>query len=137
MSIGDNIKKLRLEKNMTQKELSKLSGISEVMISQYERGIRVPKNNNLIKIAYVLDKSGSKLLGEELPFNLIDPDRDKEYMNEYRPPIREILDIKLSLSEHELIGYYRLLNDAGQQEAIKRIEELAEIVKYQRNPDSW
>lgn len=52
---------------MTQQELSKLSGISEVMISQYERGVRTPKNSNLLKIAYVFDKSGEKLLGEELP----------------------------------------------------------------------
>ena len=53
MSIGDNIKQLRLEKRLTQKKLSELTGISEVMISQYERGIRTPKNKNLKKIMYL------------------------------------------------------------------------------------
>ncbi len=130
MSIGDNIKKLRLEKKMTQKELSKLSGISEVMISQYERGIRVPKNNNLARIAYVLDKSGSKILGEELPFDLLDSEWDKNFIDRYHPVVGQIKDTQLNYSENELITNYRLLNDDGQAEASKRVEELTEISRY-------
>lgn len=136
MSIGDNIRKLRIEKKMTQKELSKLSGISEVMISQYERGVRVPKNNNMARIAYVLDKSGSKILGEELPFDLLDSEWNKDFVDIYRTPVPQIKDTHLDYSENELITNYRMLNDEGKLEASKRVEELTEIVKYQKHPES-
>lgn len=136
MSIGDNIRRLRLEKKMTQKELSKLSGISEVMISQYERGVRVPKNNNMARIAYVLDKSGRELLDDELPFDLLDPTWDKDFIDIYRQPVPQIRDTHLDYSENELITNYRMLNDAGKLEASKRVEELTEIVKYQKYPEN-
>lgn len=127
MSIGDNIKKLRIEKKITQKRLSELTGISEVMISQYERGIRTPKNKNLLKLASILDCSGSKILGEELPFNLVDPN---EELNNYNTPFKTLSNIELDLYENKLLGDYRLLNETGKKEAIKRVEELTEINKY-------
>lgn len=37
------LKELRKEKGLTQKELGAAIGISEVMIGQYERGVRTPK----------------------------------------------------------------------------------------------
>lgn len=36
MTIGENIKKIRKEKGLTQKELAKLLNVSEPMVSQYE-----------------------------------------------------------------------------------------------------
>lgn len=136
MSIGQNIKQLRIEKKLTQKELSKLTGISEVMISQYERGIRIPKNRNLRKLAYVLDESGSRLLGEELPFNLIGPEDTLENISNYEPPFKEITDVHLELFEHKLLGNYRLLNEEGKKEANKRVEELTEITRYTKPQDN-
>lgn len=127
MSIGDNIKKLRIEKNLTQKELSSLTGISEVMISQYERNVRTPKNKNLKKIAFILDKSGSHLLGEDLPFNLIGS--DDTIMN-LSSPIATVNDLPLELYECKLLNNYRRLNTLGKKEANKRVEELTEINKY-------
>lgn len=135
MSIGKNIKKLRTEKKLTQKQLSELTGISEVMISQYERGIRTPKNKNLLKLACILDKSGQKLLDEDLPFCLMLPDENIEevknssiYLNVEHVSIKE-----LDFYENELITNYRQLNEAGKKEASKRIEELTEITKYTKN----
>ncbi len=127
MSIGDNIKQLRIEKNLTQKKLSELTGISEVMISQYERGVRTPKNKNLRKLAYILDMSGSRLLGEELPFDLVSPEDD---LDNYIAPFKTISDVQLDLFENKLLGNYRLLNEEGKKEANKRVEELTEINKY-------
>ena len=135
MSIGKNIKKLRTEKKLTQKQLSELTGISEVMISQYERGIRTPKNKNLLKLACILDKSGQKLLDEDLPVCLMLPDENIEevknssiYLNVEHVSIKE-----LDFYENELITNYRQLNEAGKKEASKRIEELTEITKYTQN----
>lgn len=45
------LKELRKEKGLTQKELGAAIGISEVMIGQYERGVRTPKIEMREKIA--------------------------------------------------------------------------------------
>lgn len=129
MAINENIKKLRVKKNLTQKELSALTGISEVMISQYERGVRIPKNRNLRKLASVLDTTGSILLGEELPFDLVSPNDD---LDNYESPIAVHANTDLELYEHKLLNNYRLLNEEGKKEANKRVEELTEIARYQK-----
>lgn len=129
MAINENIKKLRVEKNLTQKELSALTGISEVMISQYERGVRIPKNRNLRKLASVLDTTGSILLGEELPFDLVSPN---DNLDNYESPIAVHASTDLELYEHKLLNNYRLLNEEGKKEANKRVEELTEITRYQK-----
>lgn len=54
MTIGENIKRIRLQRGLTQKELSQLVGIAESAIRGYELGIRTPKIDKLQKIAYAL-----------------------------------------------------------------------------------
>lgn len=55
MSIGENIRRMRIEKNMTQKELGdKLGGISQQQIGRWETGKANPKIETLIKIASIL-----------------------------------------------------------------------------------
>lgn len=36
MTVGDNIRKVRKKRGLTQKELAKLLNVSEPMVSQYE-----------------------------------------------------------------------------------------------------
>ena len=55
MLVGENIRKFRKEKGLTQKKLGELSGINEVQIRQYEIGKSKPKIETLEKIAKVLD----------------------------------------------------------------------------------
>ena len=54
MQICENIKRLRENRNLTQKELAKLSGISEGMIKQYETNVRTPKQDKINQIASAL-----------------------------------------------------------------------------------
>ncbi len=42
MSIGENIKARRIEKNMKQAELARKVGITQSMLCQIERGTKVP-----------------------------------------------------------------------------------------------
>lgn len=65
MSIGENIKMLRKEKGLTQKELAKLSGLSEVSIINYEKGRRSPSAKILYQIANGLKVSIERLVGED------------------------------------------------------------------------
>ena len=64
MTIGEKIKTLRLEKGLTQEELSKLANVPVVTLQQYERNLRKePKDEQLEKIAYALDTSAAYLRG--------------------------------------------------------------------------
>lgn len=54
MTIGDNIKRIRLQRGLTQRELASLVGIAESAIRGYELGIRTPKIDKLQKISYAL-----------------------------------------------------------------------------------
>ena len=51
----NNLKKLLTDKNMTQKELSEITGITESAISRYTKENRIPRGDNLIKIARALN----------------------------------------------------------------------------------
>ncbi|MCL2438130.1 MAG: helix-turn-helix domain-containing protein [Coriobacteriia bacterium] len=59
MAVGDRIKRIRILRDLTQKELGLAVGFEEntadVRIAQYETGTRTPKEDMLKKIAAVLD----------------------------------------------------------------------------------
>jgi transcriptional regulator with XRE-family HTH domain len=55
MTIGEKLKAIRKEKNLTQKALGNLCGLSESMIRQYELGLRNPKYAAIGRIAGALD----------------------------------------------------------------------------------
>lgn len=42
MNVGENIKQLRLQCNMTQEKLAELVGVNQAMICQIERGTKIP-----------------------------------------------------------------------------------------------
>lgn len=64
MSVGENIRKLRKEKGLTQKRLGELSNINEVQIRQYELGKANPKLQTIHKIASALEVPYFHLLDE-------------------------------------------------------------------------
>lgn len=54
MNIGDNIRLRRESRGLTQLELGKQTGLSDVMICYIERGLRVPSLVAAIAIAKAL-----------------------------------------------------------------------------------
>lgn len=55
MTIGENIRAIRKEKGLTQKELGRLCGIAEITIRQYESEKYQPKIETIEKIAKALE----------------------------------------------------------------------------------
>lgn len=64
-TIGKNIKKIRKEKGLTQKELANKLRVSEPMISQYESKETL-KLETIRKIANGLDVPMSEIIGDIL-----------------------------------------------------------------------
>lgn len=57
MSIGENIKKLREERNISQYALAKMLGISQQAIDQWERSKTSPRRKTLEKISSMFNVS--------------------------------------------------------------------------------
>ena len=90
MAVGDRLKRVRVLRNLTQKELGLAVGFEEntadVRIAQYETGTRTPKEDMLRKIAEVLDVNYRSLYeptlyaAEDLMYTLFELD---EHYNLY------------------------------------------------------
>lgn len=118
MTVGENIRRLRKEKGLTQKQLGELCGINEVQIRRYELGGKNsnPKIETIRKIANALGVYMNELL--------------EGNWEEYQNQINDDFSVREDVKEKELLENYRQLNPDGQTEARKRVQELTEIKKY-------
>lgn len=57
MNIGERIKELRLEKELTQAKLAALIGVSQKAIDYWERGVNEPKSSYIIMLVKVFNIS--------------------------------------------------------------------------------
>ena len=65
VNLGEKIRTLRLEKRISQTDMSRCIGVSKAMISSYELEQRSPSYEVLIKIASFFSVSTDYLLGVE------------------------------------------------------------------------
>ncbi|PKM57459.1 MAG: XRE family transcriptional regulator [Firmicutes bacterium HGW-Firmicutes-3] len=112
MAIGDKIKKIRVKRDMTQKDLGLAIGFNvrtaDVRMAQYESGTRVPKEAVIVKIAEVLKVNADYLMApaidktEEIIHALIYLDELNQLKMEAEdyttPEGEELKRIKLSLT---------------------------------------
>ena len=73
MTTGERIKKLRLERGLTQEELGAKLNVQRAAVQKYEKGtVKNIKRDALIRLAEVLDTTPEYLLGwDETPRNII------------------------------------------------------------------
>jgi transcriptional regulator with XRE-family HTH domain len=64
MAFGENLRKLRKEKGLSQQELAKKAGVSQQVIGHYEKGIRAPKLEQAILVAKALGMSVEEIYGQ-------------------------------------------------------------------------
>lgn len=61
--VKKRLKKLLVDNNISQKELSDMSGIAQHVISRYVSGERVPHVRNLVRLAQALNTTTDYLVG--------------------------------------------------------------------------
>ena len=116
MQFKDIIRKLRIEKGMTQEELGKLVGLKKEAIYKYEKGIVVnPKRSLIAKFANIFNVSPSYLLG------ISDEKGEKEE--------------QYSDEELKLIAEFRKLNATGRASAIGVIHAYTLMSDYVKKED--
>ena len=74
--LSKKLKDLRLQNNLSQKEVATKLGISPSIVSGYETGERSPSTENLLALAYLYKCSTDYLLGKtaEKPDVILDID---------------------------------------------------------------
>lgn len=128
-TIGERIRDERKRAGLTQKQLGEKLGLSAQSIAQWENDLRKPKSGTLKKIAYALDTNIWNLYGDLAP---------DDFMNGYISGLDDEQYLhgrdhySFSETELELIDFFSKLNEEGQQKAVERVGELAEIPKYQK-----
>lgn len=62
--LGRNMRRYRQAKGLDCTELARLTGLTTMSISYYERGLRTPRIENVMKIASILGVTVSDLLSD-------------------------------------------------------------------------
>ena len=63
VNMGEKLKSLRIEKNLTQKQVADRIGLAISAVSSYESGTRYPSYDVLVKLARIFHVSTDYLLG--------------------------------------------------------------------------
>jgi hypothetical protein len=152
LNIGERIRKIRIEKGMTQKEIAEKCGINDANIRKYESGRQNPKIDTIEKIAKALDVEVSELLFEKseiieqlknvLNTNAIEAIKTTHQLDEdtrngkitWREATPdEVLQMSVDSANYlrnDTISKYDSLNDTGKQKANEYITDLSEQEKY-------
>ena len=64
MKLSENIKKFRLERNLTQERLAAMLGVSAQAVSKWESGQSDPSTTNLLALAKLFGVRPEELLQE-------------------------------------------------------------------------
>lgn len=81
MNIGENIKRLRQENNMTQEELAKLLCVSMQSVSRWENKLNYPDIILLPKISKIFNVSVDYLLGIKDERNINNEKQEKFFID--------------------------------------------------------
>lgn len=98
MSTGENIRKIRRKKGLTQKQLGELCSIDEANIRRYELGNANPKLSTIRKIAKALDVYMNELIED---WSLFSNDEIKNDWSYTLPLEDKLKRIKYSLGWYE------------------------------------
>lgn len=131
MTVGDNIKRIRLEKGLTQKQLGEKCNIAESTIRKYELGLLNPKRQTIKKIA-----EGLGVFDHQLnPEMIVTFDNGKLFDQIWKVVKRELEDESpFNIDERvtRMGDLFDQLNEKGQEKAIEQVEMLTKIEEYKK-----
>ena len=119
MPIGENIKRLRESRGLTQAQLGAIAGVSDKAVSTWESGTREPRMGAIEKISlhFGVPKSAILFGSEELIEKTAGPKVDG-----------------LSPKESELLTLYRGVNPDGQRYILQQAEFANSREEYRLSP---
>lgn len=123
MEIGERIRELRLQHNLTLEELGNLCGVGKSTVRKWEKGmISDIRQTNLAKLANALGTTPESLMGWN--------EMEKRIVEEY-PLVNQICSA-YGTDAAELLSRFLQLNDMGKQKALENIQDLLDVPKYRK-----
>lgn len=124
--IGENIKRIRIEKGLTQKQLGQLCvpAVADSTIRRYEAGTLKPKIETQFKIAEALEVPWAEVAGidtQDLMKSGMRINDDTSSPSEYGI---------LTYTEEKIIFFYRYLNTFGRSRVLSTIKNLLTKDRY-------
>lgn len=142
IQVGNQIRKYRLKKGLSQKEMAKLADIPYSTYSNYENNNREPNSEQLRKIADALGVSIFDIMNFnstiDLAYEILDNSKTLDHID-LAEKIGNIAKQKYQEKyplEIQLIAAFDDLNDNGKQKAVEQVELLTKIPEYQKEEDS-
>lgn len=123
------LKQLRLEYKLTQQELANILDVSQNAVYNWENGKRQPRLEQIRKISEFFSVPLYELLDDLVNFCDSTILRNEEYTLLASLKPGDVVTTS-DIQEQKVLSDFRLLNNYGKTEAIKRVEELTEIRKY-------
>ena len=137
-SIGASIREQRKKQKLTLNELGLKMGISGSLVGQYERGVVNPKYETIMRFAKALNTTPRELLSgvwkSQLSQELLSQEMEEMFKSEDCVEIKYTFGGELIpvTAQEKLNNAFAKLNAEGKEVAIERVEELAQIPKYQK-----
>lgn len=123
IQIGNNIKKARIKKGLTQQAMAEALSIGVSSYANYENNYREPNLEIINRIADILEVSIDDLVIES-------------FTKKYNIPAIGSAQYDFAPGEEQLaidvLNSFEKLNTSGKEEAAKRVEELTYIEKYKK-----
>lgn len=137
MEIWENIRKLRKAKKMTQQDLADKIGKGKSTVQKYELGITCPPLDVIRKICVALDCDFHDIVQSEPPRQSTPESRHK--IEDLMGKEPGFLDGQLPTEKSEtgkriqrVKAAFDVMSQDGQEEATRRVEELARLPEYQK-----
>lgn len=134
MTVHENIRRIRIEKGLTQKQVAEACGTVDATIRAYELGKANPKPATVAKIARALGVSAAELYGMEESEQISSMFNSDIVSAIYQSQLLEnggVID-EDTMNKRHLLAAFDMLNSEGQKEAIRRTEEMASVPKFKR-----
>lgn len=129
MNIGEEIKKIRKEAGLSQKELGERLKVSQAMIAQYENGKRIPKVGTIQKIADALGVPEYELRGLDGSIRINpNPEREKLDDEAQKILIKIATDEKITKEESQKVSDYIKRKQGDYDNLSKSIKNFVNII---------
>lgn len=118
VQLGDRIKYLREKRELTQKEVSKRTGLTIVQISRYENNERKPDPEALAQLVDALDTNADYLLGRiDDPSSAInEKDAGEDIYVAYLGGPKKVLDQEEAAHLDEALEMFRAFREKKRRE---------------------
>lgn len=117
--LGERLKQLRKDKNLTQTELGNKINVTKVSISGYESGNRSPDTDTLQRLADYFEVSTDYLLGRTDIPALTPQEKDEQ-------------EFQAFINDPELGVWYKELPKSDEEE-LRKLRTIWEMIKAEKN----